>query len=46
MVTKLQAAKICMDCGCTMIIANGSVPENLYEIIDGRNVGTKFLPKK
>ena len=46
MITKLNAAKICMDCGCTMVIANGSVPENLYDIIDGKKVGTKFCPKK
>ena len=45
MVTKLNAAKICMESGCTMIIANGAVPENLYDIIDGKNIGTKFLPK-
>ena len=42
MVTKLQAAKICMDSGCEMIIANGSRPENLYDIMDGLEVGTKF----
>ena len=46
MVTKLQAARICMDCGCTMVIANGAVPENLYDIIQGGNVGTRFLPKQ
>ena len=42
MITKLQAAKICLDCGCEMIIANGSRPENLYDIMDGMEVGTKF----
>ena len=42
MITKLQAAKICLDCGCEMIIANGSRPENLYDIMDGMDVGTKF----
>ena len=42
MVTKLQAAKICMNSGCEMIIANGSRPENLYDIMDGLEVGTKF----
>lgn len=42
MVTKLQAAKICMDCNCEMIIANGNRPDNLYDIMDGKEVGTKF----
>ena len=42
MVTKLQAAKICMDCGCAMVIANGSHPTNLYDILDGKDVGTTF----
>ena len=42
MVTKLQAAKICMSCGCDMIIANGNKPTNLYDILDGKSVGTTF----
>ncbi len=42
MKTKLQAAKICMDCGCTMVIANGSDPANLYAILEGKEVGTTF----
>ena len=42
MVTKLQAAKICMDCGCAMVIANGRNPEDLYDILDGKPVGTLF----
>ena len=42
MVTKLQAAKICLACGCDMIIANGSTPANLYDILDGKPVGTTF----
>ena len=42
MVTKLQAARICMNSGCEMIIANGNRPENLYDIMDGMEVGTKF----
>lgn len=42
MATKLQAAKICMEAGCDMIITNGSHPTNLYAIIDGESVGTLF----
>lgn len=42
MITKLQAAKICMDCGCDMVIANGQDPHILYDILDGKDVGTTF----
>ena len=42
MLTKLQAAKICMKCGCEMIITNGNSPTNLYDILDGKAVGTRF----
>ena len=45
MVTKLRAAQICMECGCDMVIANGHDPENLYAILDGKNVGTRFTNK-
>ena len=45
MVTKLQAAKICMDCHCDMIIANGDDPDNLYRIVDGLQIGTTFTEK-
>lgn len=46
MKTKLHAAEICMDKGCDMIIANGSRPELLYDIIDNKSVGTRFIGKK
>ena len=45
MVTKLQAARICLSCGCDMVIANGSDPMNLYHILDGKTVGTTFSEK-
>ena len=45
MATKLQAAKICMSCGCDMIITNGDRPEDLYDIADGKSVGTLFSEK-
>ncbi|MBQ6718277.1 MAG: glutamate 5-kinase [Clostridia bacterium] len=45
MVTKIEAAKICMACGCDMIITNGAVPTSLYDIVEGKSVGTKFTGK-
>lgn len=45
MVTKLRAAEICLRCGCNMVIANGNRPENLYDILDGKAVGTTFTEK-
>ena len=45
MVTKIEAAKICMACGCDMIITNGANPTSLYDIVDGKTVGTKFSRK-
>ena len=46
MVTKLQAAQICMQCGCDMIITNGNNPACLYDIIEGKQVGTTFYGDK
>lgn len=45
MVTKLEAAKICLSCGCDMIITNGNKPTSLYDIVDGKAVGTTFTGK-
>jgi len=45
MVTKLEAAKICLSCGCDMIITNGNNPSHLYDIMDGKSVGTTFTEK-
>ena len=45
MVTKLRAARIATEAGCDMIIANGSYPELLYNIMDGKSVGTRFYAK-
>ena len=46
MYTKLKAAKIATEAGCDMIIMNGAFPENLYNIIDGKPIGTRFFAKK
>ncbi len=42
MITKLHAAEICLSCGCDMVIANGNNPANLYAILDGAEIGTRF----
>lgn len=46
MQTKLNAARICMYNGIDMVIANGSKPELLYDIADGKQVGTLFCGRK
>lgn len=44
MATKLSAARICMDAGIPVIIANGKDPLCLYDIMEGKSVGTRFVP--
>lgn len=44
MVTKLNAAKIAGDAGIETVIANSADFGNLYRILDGEDVGTRFLP--
>ena len=43
METKLRAAKMVTAKGCDMVITNGAYPERLYDIVEGRAVGTRFL---
>lgn len=42
MITKINAAKIANAAGTDMVIANGSDPAVLYDIVDGKDVGTRF----
>lgn len=44
MATKISAAKIAVSSGTCMVIANGSSPEVIDEIISGKEVGTWFKP--
>lgn len=46
MITKIHAAEECYDAGIDMIIANGQDPDILYDIMDGKNVGTLFKSQK
>ncbi len=42
MATKLSAARLATDNGIDMVIANGSNPACIYDIINGKSVGTLF----
>lgn len=47
MKTKLTAADICLKGGCDMIIANGSTPSILYDIVNNSNpTCTRFIAKR
>ena len=46
MATKLNAASICMKAGADMIIMNGAHPETLYGVIEGMQVGTRFVGRR
>ena len=46
MATKLQAASICTKSGCDMFIANGAEPAILYDIAEGKPVGSRFRGKR
>ena len=43
--TKLNAAEICTKSGTDMIITNGQNPRILYDIADGKSVGTRFTAR-
>lgn len=46
MTTKLHAAQIVTEEGIDMLLTNGADPNILYEIMDGKQVGTMFYGKK
>lgn len=45
MVTKIKSARVVTDSGIPLIIANGKTDDILIKIIDGKRVGTLFIPK-
>ena len=46
MATKLRAARMVTGQGCDMIITNGDQPQLLYDIVEGKQVGTRFLGRR
>ncbi len=45
MITKLHAAQIAATAGIDTVVMNGSDPEDIYKLIDGRQIGTLFRAK-
>lgn len=41
--TKIKAARIATSAGIPVVITNGDNPNNIYKVLDGESVGTKFL---
>ena len=46
MATKLKAAQIATEAGIDMVIANGETPEALYQLLEGKNIGTRCVGRK
>jgi len=44
MVTKISAAKICMAANIDTVITNGNDPEIIFDILEGKEIGTHFKP--
>ena len=46
MITKINAAELVGEAGIDMVITNGQNPENIYDIVEGKAVGTLFKGRK
>lgn len=46
MATKISAAKLCDKAGIDTVIASGDDPEIIFDILDGKELGTLFVAKK
>lgn len=43
MLTKIAAAKVCSAARIDTVIINGQNPENIYTVLDGKEIGTLFI---
>lgn len=46
MLTKLKAARVCMAAGIPMIIANSDSENVIRRVMDGKEIGTLFIPRE
>ena len=45
MTTKLAAARVCLAAGIEMVITNGARMDNIYDVVAGKQIGTRFTPQ-
>jgi glutamate 5-kinase len=46
MITKIIAAKYCIEAGIDTVITSGTEPSVIFDILDGKEIGTHFVAKK
>ena len=46
MITKLHAAQIATESGINTVVMSGEDPEDIYKVIDGRQIGTFFKARE
>ena len=46
MSTKITAAVVATEAGIDCCVINGKNPELLYDLLEGREIGTRFVAKK
>ncbi|MGC9341499.1 MAG: glutamate 5-kinase [Bacteroidales bacterium] len=46
MASKIAAARHCAEKNIDMVITNGADPNNIYNVLEGKEIGTLFLSKK
>lgn len=46
MSTKITAAVVATEAGIDCCVINGENPELLYDLLEGREIGTRFVAKK
>jgi len=46
MATKLKAARLINEAGGDMVILNGADPDKLYDVVEGRSAGSRFLGRR
>lgn len=46
MITKIQASEYATEKGIDCVIMNGETPKRLYDLFEGKSIGTRFIAKR